>query len=270
MAGLRNVYVRYRNSMVAYLEHKIGHTTGFKRQLRRLRWLAKFRRIYGDRDMITVSEALRHEVADVVKVKPRSLRTIYNPFDFEALRARGGEPAPVPTVPYIVCAARYAGRKRQDLLLEAFARARVPHKLVLLGGVYTESDRRWKASIHALIRRLKLADRVIALDFQNNPYPWIKNADLFAMASDNEGLPSVLIEALILGTPVVSTDCPTGPREILDGDLACFLSPVGEAEPLARNIERALAAYPPISDARLARFEAGRVIDTYLGYCAGK
>lgn len=84
------------------------------------------------------------------------------------------------------------------------------------------------------------------------------------MASESEGLPTVLIESLILGTPVVSTDCPTGPSEILTGEFAEFLSPVGDVAALARNIRKALESYPPINDSFLARFRNDYAIERYL------
>jgi glycosyltransferase involved in cell wall biosynthesis len=106
--------------------------------------------------------------------------------------------------------------------------------------------------------------------FQSNPYPWMRNADLFAMSSDSEGLPTVLIESLILGTPVVSTDCPTGPSEILTGALARFLCPRDNASALAHLIDQALGQYPDISDAALGRFSADHSARQYLTYCGAK
>ncbi|MGE5467640.1 MAG: glycosyltransferase [Ignavibacteria bacterium] len=267
MAGLPNVYIRYRNSLVTYLENKMGSKTGLKRAIRRQRWLRKFRRIYGGRHIVTVSEALRHELVDVIGIRPASITTIYNPFNFDQLRALAAEPAPVPDEPYIVYAAKFENRKRQDVLIRAFAQADVPHKLVLIGGVYTDSDRRWLAAMERLIDELGVRDRVLLPGFQTNPYPWVKRAALFAMSSDSEGLPLVLVEALVLGTRVVSTDCPTGPSEVLVGELAPFLSPVGDAAALARNIERAVRAYPPIPPGLLERFDANYSVQRWLEHC---
>lgn len=267
MARLQNVYIRYRNSLVKYIESKVGNKTGLKRLIRRLRWTRKFRRIYSGRHIITVSKALQKEMVHDVGVRPRSITTIYNPFDFKGLRARAAEPAPVPQEPYIIYAAKFENRKRQDVLLRAFAEAHVPHKLVLLGGVYTESDKAWYAAMLRLINELGIGERVILPGFQKNPYPWIRQAALFAMSSDSEGLPTVLIESLILGTRVVSTNCPTGPDEILTGSLAAYLSPPGDATALARNIERALQDYPPIDEEMLEGFDASYVAQCYLKHC---
>lgn len=268
LARLPNVFIRYRNSLVQYRETKLGSKTGFKRALRRWRWTRKFRRIYSGRHIVTVSEALKDEMVQQMGIRPRSITTIYNPFDFERLRALAAEPAPLPPEPYIVYAAKFENRKRQDVLLRAYAMLDIAHKLVLIGGVYTDSDRAWLADMRRLIDELGIAERVMLPGFQHNPYPWIKHADLFAMSSDSEGLPTVLIESLVLGTPVVSTDCPTGPSEILTGELARFLSPPGDAAALARNIAKALQAYPPITPQMLERFQADYSIARYLEHCA--
>lgn len=271
LAGLDNVFIRYRNSMVEYFHHKLGNKTGLKRLMRRLNWSRRFRTVYGDRRIITVSQALQAEIVDQMGIAPTSITTIYNPFDFENLRALGNAyPAPLDEK-YIVYAAKFEKRKRQDVLLRAYAssKARGTHRLVLLGGTYTDSDRDWYRHVMALITELGLEDRVELPGFQNNPYPWIKHASLFAMASDSEGLPTVLIESLILGTPVVSTDCPTGPQEILTGNLAQFLCPRDDAPALSALIDRALSAYPNITDKMLQRFRMDFAIKRYLQHCAG-
>ena len=267
LARLPNVFVRYRNSMLKYLENKLGSKTGLKRAIRRWRWRRKFRRWYDGRHLITVSDALREELVGTMGLRPRSIVTIYNPFDFERLRQLAAEPAPVPAPPYIVYAAKFENRKRQDVLVRAFARLSLPHRLVLIGGVYTDSDRAWLARLRTLIAELGLSERVLLPGFQHNPYPWIARAALFALSSDSEGLPTVLIEALILGTPVVSTDCPTGPREILSGALAPFLCPPGDDAALSARIAEALRSYPAIDPALLERFRAGAVARRYLEHC---
>lgn len=268
IARLPKVFIRYRNSMVHFLDRKIGNATGVKRAIRRFRWLRKFQRIYGARHIITVSKALEQELVEVIGIRPASITTIYNPFDFERLRRLASEPAPVPDVPYVVYVARFGERKNQELLVRAFVEANIPHKLVLVGGAYSDAERAYLERLKSLIAELGIGDRVILPGFQKNPYPWIKHAALFGMASESEGLPTVLIESLILGTPVVSTDCPTGPREILTGKLASYLSPVGDASALARNIRKALVEYPPIDDESLARFRSDCVIRQYLEHAA--
>ncbi|MDA8094319.1 MAG: glycosyltransferase [Betaproteobacteria bacterium] len=264
MARLPHVFIRYRNSMMHFLGAKIGRATGLKRIVRRYRWRQKFRRIYGGRHIVAITEAMRQELLHEMGIVPASLTVIYNPFDFEKLRTLASEPARVPEAPYIVYSARIGVRKDQELLIRAWREADVPHGLVLLGGTTDEKEEAYLQHLKSLVKDLGVEGRVLFAGFQKNPYPWVKHAALFAMSSRSEGLPTVLIESLILGTPVVSTDCPTGPGEILTGEFARFLSPVGNVAALARNIRAALDSYPPITDEILAKFHRDYAIGRYL------
>ncbi len=267
IAGLPDVYIRYRNSMSKYIESKIGNKGPIKSLIRRLRFTNKFRNIYGGRNIITVSQALADDIVKNVEVKPKSITTIYNPFNFERLRKLAAEPADIPKEPYIIYSAKFENRKRHDILIEAFHKANVKHKLVLIGDCYTESDHETYKKLLAQIDRLGLKNKIIFPGFQKNPYPWVKNAVLFAMSSDSEGLPTVLIESLILGTPVVSTDCSTGPKEILTGELSSFLSPPGDSAALAENIKRALKHYPEITSSIIDKFNDTFSAQQYLKHC---
>jgi glycosyltransferase involved in cell wall biosynthesis len=269
MACLPHVYVRYRNSMAEYMRSKIGNKTGIKRLFRQIKWRLRFHATYTGRDIITVSDAMQHDIVDDVGVVPSSICTIYNPFDFAAIRRQAEAYLPQISGPYIVYAARFSNRKRQDLLLRAFhaSNAYSSHKLVLLGDAYTPAEQKWLAGMRALIIEMQMEDRVVLPGFQTNPYPWIKHAALFAMSSDSEGLPTVLIESLILGTPVVSTNCPTGPSEILTGPLASFLCKRNDHIELSVRIDEALSNYPEVGDAELDRFSASTSVERYLTHC---
>ncbi len=98
----------------------------------------------------------------------------------------------------------------------------------------------------------------------DNPYPYIKGAKALVLASNAEGLPTVLIEALILGTPVVSTNCQTGPQEILTGELAEFLSPVGDIDALTSNIRKVIENPPKIREEHIAKFDKDINVRKYL------
>jgi glycosyltransferase involved in cell wall biosynthesis len=224
LAGLGHVYIRYRNSMAEYLANKLGQTTGFRRLIRQIKWAIRFHATYTGRNIITVSDAMQRDIIDQVGVIPHSIRTIYNPFDFTAIRRQAEAFQPEVESPYLIYAARFSRRKRQDLLLHAFraSAAYHTHKLVLLGDAYGKAEQQWPVAMRELITAMGMQERVIMPGFQANPYPWMLHADLFVMSSDSEGLPTVLIESLILGTPVVSTDCPTGPSEILTGNWHAF------------------------------------------------
>lgn len=269
MAGLPWTLIRYRNSLRQYINAKIGKTTGLKRRIRSWRWTRKFRRIYGNRHIVSISTAMARELTEDCGIRPASISTIYNPFNFERIRRLADEPADdLPAAPYIIYVARFCKRKDQETLLRAYAQANVSPRLVLLGGTTSPEEHAYKAGIERLIDDLDLTGKVILPGFRTNPYPWIKHAALFAMSSRSEGLPLVLVEALVLGVPVVSTACPTGPDEILVGNIARYLSPVGDAAKLAENIRQALQSYPAIDDALLAKFRDEVAIEEYLAHFA--
>lgn len=220
---------------------------------------ARYRELYGARRLIAVSHGVADDLQSAFGATADRVRIIANPFDFAAIRALAAEPCPArPATPYILHVGRCAAQKRHDLLLSAFEQAGLPHSLVLL----TPPD----ARISALIAQHGLQRRVAIADFQANPYPWMAGAELLVLSSDHEGLPNVLIEALACGTRVVSTDCPSGPREILRGELAQWLVPCNDADALAAAMRAALAAPKPAQQvvaAALAPYAAERALDAW-------
>lgn len=265
LARLPRLYLVCHGSVAGWFAHKTRHRTAWKRALRRLRWRRRLRYLYDGRNVIAVSRGIEEEITGVLGLRPATITTIYSPFDFDAIRAQAAQPAALPREPYLVCVARFQNRKRQDVLLRAFARLDPGYCLVLLGSAYTDSDRRWLGALERLASELGVRERVLIPGFQKNPFPWIRGARVSVLCSDGEGLGNVLVESLVLGVPAVSTDCPHGPSEILTGPLARFLSPPGDAGRLEANIRAALEAYPAPTDAELARFRDGA--DRYLAHC---
>jgi glycosyltransferase involved in cell wall biosynthesis len=223
------------------------------------RRVARYRTLYGARSLVAVSQGVAADLHASFAIDAVRIRTIANPFDLAAIHALAAEPCPArPTEPYILHVGRFAAQKRHDLLLAAYSRSELPQRLVLL----TPPD----ARLGALVAQAGLESRVTIADFQANPYPWMADADLLVLCSDHEGLPNVLIEALACGTRVVSTDCPSGPREILRGELAQRLVPCNDADALATAMRAVLAAPKPGPDAvadALAPYDAERALDAW-------
>ena len=120
-------------------------------------------------------------------------------------------------------------------MLRAFAELKEPQaRLMLIGNGPLETE------LKAFSRSLGIADRVIFPGFEPDPTPFYKTADLFVLSSDYEGFGNVIIEALACGTPVVSTDCPTGPAEILANGKFGRLTPVDEVGAFAEAIRETL------------------------------
>jgi glycosyltransferase involved in cell wall biosynthesis len=237
------------------LSAEIARLTAGKAQRR----AARYRKLYGSRPLVAVSQGVAEDMHSHFDVEAGRMRVIGNPFDPAAIRALSSEPCPTrPAEPYILHVGRFAAQKRHDLLLAAYARSDLPQRLVLL----TPPD----ARLDALVAQAGLERRVTIADFQSNPYPWMAGADLLVLCSDHEGLPNVLIEALACGTRVVSTDCPSGPREILRGELAQWLVPCNDADALATAMRAALATPKPRPDAvaaALAPYAADRALDAW-------
>lgn len=219
------------------------------------RRLARYRRLYARRPLIAVSQGVADDLRYALGLRGARIERIYNPFDASAIRALAKEPAPLPRRPYAIHVGRFAPQKRHDLLLDAWRQLDVPHRLVLL----TEPA----AALRDMIATRGLGDRVIVAGFKPNPYPWIAGADLLVLCSDYEGMPNVLVEALILGVPIVSTDCPSGPREILGTAYPEALVPANDAEQLARAIGHALSVHPKTDRADIAPYETDNVIAAY-------
>ena len=194
-------------------------------------------------NLIAVSRGVAEDVIGWARVAPDKVHTIYSPFVDSELEFLAGQGAAHPFFsradPCVVLAAgRLESVKDYPTLLEAFARVhskRSP-RLIILG----EGPER--NNLERLIRHHGLGDKVSLPGFVSNPFSYMARAAVFVLTSTREGLPGVLVQAMACGCPVVSTDCPSGPREILEGGRFGALVPVGDAEALAKAIELTIEA----------------------------
>ena len=140
------------------------------------------------------------------------------------------------SAPLIITAGRLCPGKGYPDLIHAIniVRKERPIKLAILG----EGD--FRPELETLINKLKLGDTVRLLGFQENPLKFFRQADVFALASYFEGLPNVLVEAMAAGCTLVSTDCPTGPREVLKDGKYGYLVPMHDPKSMADAIKKAL------------------------------
>ena len=164
--------------------------------------------------------------------------------------------------PVILGAGRLTQQKDFPTLLRAFARVRQQRRvrLIILG------EGPLRADLEALVRTLGVAADVALPGFVDNPFAYMARAAVFALSSAWEGLPGVLVESLAAGCPVVSTDCPSGPAEILAGGTYGRLVPVGDSPALAAALSATLDAPPPrdLLQRRAQAFSLDRVMDRYL------
>jgi glycosyltransferase involved in cell wall biosynthesis len=248
LAGLPRHWCRIANTLGSEID-KLAIASPAKARRR----LARYRRLYRARPLIAVSKGVADDLHRRLGLQSR-VETIPNAFDVEAIRRAATTDFAWPDGPYVIHVGRFTPQKRHDLLLDAWARVDTDRLLVLLA----EPD----AKLKGMIAERGLAERVRIAGFQANPYPWIAGADLLVLCSDHEGLPNVLIEALVCGTPAVSTDCPSGPREILAAFPECLV-PCGDAKALAVAITGALRTPPDPGRADLSAYSADAVAAAY-------
>ena len=200
------------------------------------------RRFYPWADaVIAVSDGVADDLARVAGLPREAIVTTWNPVVSPALAEAAAEPLDhawfQPGEPPVVLGAgKLRPQKDFASLLDAFAELRAlrPARLLLLGEGPEESRLRVRA------RRLGISADVAFAGFVRNPFAYMARAAVFALSSAWEGLPAVLIQAMACGCPVVSTDCPSGPSEILEGGVHGPLVPVGDARALAAAILRVL------------------------------
>jgi glycosyltransferase involved in cell wall biosynthesis len=219
--------------------------------------------------VIAISEGVAAAVRCELGVPRERISVIYNPMITRDFEARLHRPVTLPWLrdadgpPVIVAAGRFTPQKDFPMLLRAFARLRQwrPARLVILGDGAARGD------LEALAESLGIRDDCDLPGVVDDPVPLMRAASLFALSSRHEGLGNVLIEALGAGTRLVSTDCPSGPSEILHGGEYGRLVPVGDSDAFARAMHAALDGPRPDAasiEAACAPYGAEAVARSYL------
>ena len=235
--------------------------------LKQGRLLRRARHSYPRMDAaVGVSRGVSAEFKKISGLDRERIHVIYNPVVSEHLKRKAGEPVNHPWFdrsdsPVVLAIGKLNERKDFPVLLAAFSRLLTERsaRLVVLG------EGRMRKRLVSLAKALRISDHVDFPGFQENPYAFLAKADLFVLSSRHEALPTVLIEAMACGCPVVSTDCPFGPREILEDGRLGPLVPVGDAEALAEAMARVLDE-PPSRDLlreRASFFSVERAVERY-------
>lgn len=196
------------------------------------------RQFYPQADgIVAVSDGVGDDLARTLALSPRVITTIYNPVVGPDLRAAAQQPFAHPWFadgqpPVLLAVGRLVREKNFSALIEAFAyiRQQRPARLLILG----EGEQR--PYLEAQIERYGLIDDVAMPGWADNPYVYMRHSAVFVLCSLFEGLGIVLVEAMACGCPVVATDCPSGPREVLDGGRHGLLVPMNDTQALADAI----------------------------------
>ena len=218
------------------------------------------------RGIVCVSAGLADEIAAMAAVERDRIHVIYNPVDCRRIAELAQQPLDHPWFqpdqpPVVLAAGRLHRQKDYPTLLQAFARLRRRQecRLVIIG----EGPERGRLA--SLTAQLGISADVQLPGFQTNPFAYMARAGVFVLSSAWEGLSNVLIEALACGCPVVSTDCPHGPAEVLDGGKYGTLVPVADSEALAQALAAALGRKTGTAEAqqRAGYFDISAVADRY-------
>lgn len=235
-------------------ENFINRYTGVRKRF--YGWL--YRKTYSHKKLLTVSEDVKKDMLNKVGAAPASIEIIHNGFDFDRLRRKMRQPSPeqLPQC-YIMAAGRPDRTKRFDVLLRAYAKTRQQYPLVIFG----EGKR--LSALKQLARELGISKDVIFAGFCANILPAFHRAKLYVSSSDVEGLPTVIVESLTAGTPVVATDA-GGSYELLRGELSRWIVPRGNVDALARAIDDILENPPTVSSKNIEFLDHRMVARRYI------
>jgi glycosyltransferase involved in cell wall biosynthesis len=226
------------------------------------RWLAAFAA-----GIVAVSRGVADDLAATCGIRRDRITVIYNPVMSENFNARVDAVDTHPWLedgqtPVFITVGRLVPQKNHELLLEALAlvREQAPARLLVLG------QGPLRTSLAAKSRSLGIEAAVDFLGFRENPLPLIKRASALVLSSDYEGFGNVVVEALGCGTPVISTDCPFGPAEILADGRFGRLVPVRDARALARAMASPLRAQWSREElrSRAEIFSVDAAVDRYM------
>lgn len=217
-------------------------------------------------EVVAVSEGVADDLAATIGLDRRRIRVIYNPIVTPRMEEMAAAPLRDPWFepgqpPVVLAVGGFRPQKDYGTMIRAFGSVRKARdaRLLILG------EGPGRPALEALVRELGLEEDVRLPGFVENPLAYMRRAAVYAMSSQWEGLPTVLIEAMYCGLPIVSTDCPSGPREILKRGEYGKLVPLGSAEALAEAIGMALDGRVPRAPAEGWRpFAVDAVVEAYM------
>jgi glycosyltransferase involved in cell wall biosynthesis len=210
-----------------YLSHATSNT-----RLSRIKYLL-YKFLFNFADFIVVpSIDIKEDLEKKLNIIKKKIKIIYNPIDLKKIMKLKEEEIKelrIKRKPFLLTVGRLTKAKGYPYLLRAYSRIykEIDEKLLILGIGQDEEK------LKSLVNELGIQEHVLFLGFQKNPYKFMNRASIFVLSSLWEGFPNVILEAMACGVPVISTDCPSGPREIITNDKNGILVPPADEKALA-------------------------------------
>jgi N-acetylgalactosamine-N,N'-diacetylbacillosaminyl-diphospho-undecaprenol 4-alpha-N-acetylgalactosaminyltransferase len=187
-------------------------------------------------EIIAVSQGVKNDLVTNFNIPEKNIFVIYNPFDIDKIKEDADKPLDHPWVgnsryKVMISVGRLEEQKNYTMLIRSFQRvsSQLPDaRLIIIG------EGKERPVLIRLIKNLALENRIDLIGQQDNPFMYLARADLFILSSVAEGFPNVLLESMICGCPVISTDCPSGPNEIITNGQNGILIPVGDTETMSK------------------------------------
>ena len=228
-----------------------------------------YRYLYGyATKLIHVSNGAARDLEKVLNISEGSVEVIYNPVvTKEMLNGKKYKSIPHPwflenKIPVVISAGSFRKVKRYDILIKAFyiIQKKMKSRLIILG------DGPLRNSLEDLVKELELTETVSMPGFVDNVYNYMNNASVFVLSSQWEALPTVIIEALACGCQIVSTNCPNGPYEILEGGKYGRLIEMNSPQALASAIEESINSPIPkkILRDKASQFTVNEATEKYI------
>jgi glycosyltransferase involved in cell wall biosynthesis len=251
--------VKYLQNIANFPQSNIFYTVNMlwgERIFKQFRFikLLQLRKEYYNKNIIASSNAVKNDLIEKLKIKPKKIEVIYDVFDFEEIEKKSNEFVP-DIQNYILFIGAFGKEKNPLLLLKTYKKLNTDLKLLIIGKGKLENK------MKKYIKKHNLQSKVKFLDFQKNPYPYIKHAKLTLLTSSNEALHGVAVESLYLNTPVVSTDS-KGIRDVLTGELKYFIA--NSQTDLLLKTKKALKHYPEINKEKIKEKFGFNLINKYV------
>lgn len=228
---------------------------GFFRRLKKRR---SWRRRIKGKNIIAISNGVFKDVTKTLRAKPKSIQVIGNTFNFPEIEKLSTSPTPY-SLPehYLLYTGRLTTVKRLDRLLRVYKNSHIDIPLVIMGDGEKYPD------IKAMASHMGLAKQVLFAGWQDNPYPAISNANALLLTSDSESFSAILVEALFLKTPVISTDC-LGPIEVMGKELESFIIKKEDEHSFSQAIQQVLQqGQVVIKDQLITRYNFKAIIQKF-------